>query len=520
MIAGSALFLVTLVQGLTPPWDYDGVMYHLQGPRKFLEARRVVLLPDIWQANGPFTVEMLYAVGLSFDSAAFAKLVHLSYAVMLVLGTFILARDYLGGDAGWTAAAILVGIPIFPLWASFAYADMAWAMYELLALCALLRWSEQEDPTWLYIAGIGAGFAVGSKYLALGGAGVLGLWVLWRSRTAGWRRLVRNVVCFGGIALLVGAPWYAKNWILGGNPVYPAFFGGQGWSGERLRLYNDYHHSFGTVRTWTDYLLLPWSLYSRHSSFGTFQGSVEIPSFLFPLAVFWPIARPRREPRGLGWIVVLRFVAWAVGSLQTRFLLPVFPICSVLVAGVLARLSTVRFRQLRVGRIVFAGLVGGVTAATVLYSILFFCQVAPLPTVVGLETPDGFLRRRIAVYPAIRFIVDELPADARVLMMWDGQGYYCDDRCLVDAENSRWTQIALRAEDTAGALELLQSQRVTHLLFGRGDADFILLHDATGEHKRAALMYLQGILPDHCSIVYADEWVHVCQLKSTTDAPP
>jgi hypothetical protein len=137
LIVGGLIFALTLFQALAPPWDYDGLMYHLQGPKLFLQAGRILPLPDNWQANGPFTVEMLYAIGMAFGSDTFARLMHLTYAVLLVLGTFAFGQRRLKTVGGWVTAAILIGIPIFPFWASLAYADIAWALYEFLGLYAL-----------------------------------------------------------------------------------------------------------------------------------------------------------------------------------------------------------------------------------------------------------------------------------------------------------------------------------------------------------------------------------------------
>lgn len=215
------IFLLVLLQTLTPPWDYDGLMYHLEGPRLFLQAGQIVPLPENWLTYYPFLVEMLFGLGLAFGSDVFAKLVHLTFAVLLVLATYSAAARFTGRKHAWLAAAILVGIPIFPIWAGFAYSDMAWALYEFLAVYAALIWIERRQssdadevesasqprlPEWglLALAGALMGFALGTKYMALGGAGVLGLVVLWQSRKDGWRRVVRNAAVYGLAALLVG----------------------------------------------------------------------------------------------------------------------------------------------------------------------------------------------------------------------------------------------------------------------------------------------------------------------------
>ena len=125
------IFILTLCHTLSPPTDPDGLIDHLQAPRVFLEAGRLYPMPDYVFANYPFTIESLFTIGMIFGSDTFAKLTHLTFASILVLGTYLLGRRYLRKGTDWIAVAILIGMPIFPIWASLAYIDMGWALYEL-----------------------------------------------------------------------------------------------------------------------------------------------------------------------------------------------------------------------------------------------------------------------------------------------------------------------------------------------------------------------------------------------------
>jgi 4-amino-4-deoxy-L-arabinose transferase-like glycosyltransferase len=196
-------------------------MYHLQGPRLFLEAGRIILLPENWQSNGPFTVEMLYLLGLAFGSDVFSQLIHLVYTICLLLATFSFARRFMGVREAWIAFAILLGIPLIPYLAALPNVDLSWALYEFLAMYALFIWKEIRGKSWLILAGLIIGWALGSKYFALGWAGILGLWVLWESRKDGLKRITLTGLLFGIPGLIVGAPWYIKNMVLSGNPLYP-----------------------------------------------------------------------------------------------------------------------------------------------------------------------------------------------------------------------------------------------------------------------------------------------------------
>lgn len=485
-----AIFLFALLQALTPPWSYDALMYHLQGPQKFLAAGGFVPLPDIWQANGPLTVDMLYAIGLAFETDAFARLVHLSFGILFVAATYCLAKMISGPRKGWNVIILLMGIPILPIWFSLAYQDAGWALFELLSLYALLLWREKGEKKWVWVSGMMMGFAIGSKYLALGSVAVLGGYILWLRRKTGWEALKR-VFLFGAVTAAVGAVWYLKNWFLLGNPVYPIRFGGPGWGAERLYLYNQYHLlGFGTGRSLLDYLLLPVHLYTQSERFSSFLGSIEIPGFLFPLTLFYPMVRDKKPlVVELSVLAFARFVIWAAGSQQVRFMLPLFPLLAVISAEVLFSIS----RRLRApfGSVVPDGLLSGLLLVTLVYQGIFFFQTRPLNVLVGRETKGKFLTRVGSNYASIRFLLENLAVSSRVLVIQDGRGYYCDARCLIDTDHSGWTLLTMRSPDLETLQRTLEQQGITHLLLSISDADFMLQHDPTGDHYRALQTFEQ-----------------------------
>ena len=512
VIAGLILLALAFLQALAPPWDYDGLMYHLQGPRLFLGSGRIVLLPENWQANGPFTVEMLFSLGLAFGSDVFAKLVHVAYAAMLVLATFILGRRALGGGAGWVTVALLLGIPLFSFWASLAYIDMAWALYNTLTILCLVRWNEDKHRSDLVFAGLFAGLSAGTKYLGLGTALVCGLWLLWRLRGRSWRTVAGTAFTFGGLALAVALPWYVKNWIAAGNPIFPFMWGGPGWDKLRLSFLTDYLGSFGAGRTPLDFLLLPWNLFVHSTRFGTFMRVLEVPNALLILALLYPLARRTPAADAIAAMGAGGFLLWAVGSQQTRFLLPVFPALAVGAAAVLVRTVETGNRR-RWRRSAGILLLAAPVAAAVFWSAYLMWYAQPLPVVLGLESKASFLQTRVPNYRAMEYIESRLAESTRVLMLWDGEGYYCDSRCLPDTDQSQMLRLASRHQTPEELAAGLHRQGVTHVLFSHDSDVFIEERDPSGHHRDARDLLLNAFLPSCASEVYADDWVALYALE-------
>ncbi|HSB90944.1 MAG TPA: glycosyltransferase family 39 protein [Anaerolineales bacterium] len=495
-LAGSLVIAaIAGLQALTPPWDYDGLMYHLQAPRLYLDAGRVFLTPDLWQANGPMLGEMLYGLGLAFGSDVFARLLHLVLAFVLAAAVAGVAARSCGARAGWIAFAVMVGIPIYPMWGQLAFADLFWALNEWLAVAALLVWTSERRDEWLIVAGVFTGFALGSKYLALGLAPLLLVWIVVHDRREGGRVILRDAARLVLPAVALSAPWFLKNLAWTGNPVYPFVFGGPGWDEARLSLLMAYLRSFGTGHGLMDYVMLPWNVYAQHVRFGTFMTTIELPGLLFPLAILAPFLHPGRATRPLAWLALGRFVVWALGSQQIRLLLPIFPVAGVLTAAVLDRLWEALGARPGL-RVVVPGLLIGGLAATLAYQIIFLSNTRPLSVVAGAESKDAFLERAVYDYAALRYVRQALPRESRVAMLWDGQGYYCDDRCLPDADQSRWVQMVEAAPAIGAMTRALRDQRVTHLLLDVEGLNFLLRHDPSGAHERAAAFLLNTFAPE------------------------
>jgi 4-amino-4-deoxy-L-arabinose transferase-like glycosyltransferase len=506
------LLLLSFVQALTPPWDYDSLLYHLDVPRQFLEQGQIIDTPDDWLTYFPLTIEMLFLFGLGLGNDIFARLIEFTFSVLLLVGTYALGRRYLRPWGAWLAVAILAGTPIFPIWASWAYVDMGWAFFILISICAVMIWGENQQHSWLVVAAVMLGFGLGSKYMALGQAASVGIWVLWLSRKQGWRRLLGNAALFGGIALLVCSPWYLKNLLWRGNPIYPLLFSAPpGWSPTRREVWMSFVQGFGTGTSAWDALLSPANLYLRHELYATSFGSIEFPSLLFPLVIFYPFTRKRSEMTGFLVISMIQFVAWTVGSQVNRYLLPIYPLLSLLVSHVLIDFES-RERWKRLGFVLSRGLALSMLGVTLAYSLLYFIEIKPLPVITGQEARQDFLRRIIGDYAALEYIQSRLPADSRVLMMWDGRGYYCDQRCIPDTDHSQWTDLVVQNGQVDLMAAALLQQGITHLLLGVEDADYILQHDPLGVH-RSALDFFANQFRTACTReIFRNQWTVLYEL--------
>ncbi len=226
--------IAILIQDLAPPTDYDGLLYHLVAPRAFLAAHAITYLRHNFSADLPAFGEMLYAFGLAASSERMPQLLHGATGVLCVLLTYCLGRITVGRRAAFWGSAALAATPLMPFLATRAYIDLFTLLFSLVALLAFVHWLTDRATRWLLLAGCGTGLALATKYAAATLVLVLGAAIL----VAAWRRVnCRSLfarlaaaaappIAFGAAAAAVALPWYARQTLALGNPVWPMYAGG------------------------------------------------------------------------------------------------------------------------------------------------------------------------------------------------------------------------------------------------------------------------------------------------------
>ncbi len=505
------LVTITFVNTLTPPWDYDGLMYHLLGPVQYLKVGG--FYPDLgnWYVNGPFLIEMLFTIGLSIGDDVLPKLVHFTYWLLLVGATYSLGVRWDSRKTGLLASAIILGVPALPIWASFAYIDIGWSLYELLALICLLFWLQERKQSWLLLASSFCGFAMSSKYLGLIGALIIGM--LFITDYIRQKRLPTLTAALSITlpAFLIAFPWYLKNVIWFQNPVYPFVWGGHAWDSVRLAQYNDYLGSFGQGNRLLDFLLLPWNVYAHNEAFGAVFNRNDIPHIFFVLSPFVLLLRNTSWTRLLLYIVALRTGIWFLGSQQIRFLLPIYPLLAILAA-----ISLSEFSKRYIKRSSIKLLLPTLTVALIFIPIFYQVRIAQryqsFGVLTGKISKDEFLTAAVGDFAASQFIRYSLPQSSRVIFLGNGRGYYCVPKCVPDPDHFHRARQINELSPEIPLHEWLGNQGGTHLQISLEDLDFLLQHDRNGV-MREALQTVVLAVEDQCfSIGYEDRWIRIYRL--------
>ncbi|MBT3388924.1 MAG: hypothetical protein HN413_00780, partial [Chloroflexi bacterium] len=477
------LLLATFIVALAPPLKFDTLVYHLAFPRAYLDAGRVIYLPESMLWGMPQLAEMLFTWAMLLAGAESAMALGWCFGVLALAGTWGYIAPRFGERSAWVAvAALLAG---YSSATSLAWGYVGWLMVLLgLAFLVILAdWRSTDDSRALVMAGIFAGLSLGAKYTA-GVLVLIGLGVIaWTARKTPPRRWILNILLFGGVASLVSAPWWIKNALATGNPVYPFFFQSGAMNAFRLTLQQN-QPPWGN---WQDLIFLP-----VRATWTGAEGAPGYSASIGPLllafgALAWigykARSQDQRNTLGVAALVaVLGLALWAVAArlsgllIQTRMYWSLFPAFAFLTAAGFDAVGRLRFPQVRTGRI------AGVFVALVLWLNVFQVGVSTikmdaLSVVLGILERDDYRLNNLAGYAWAVDSVAELPAEARVLMLWEPRSFACLPQCIPDETLDRWHLDRAAYENSTAIAQSWRAAGYSHVLYFRLGADFTRASD-------------------------------------------
>lgn len=474
--------------------EWDSLSYHLADPKIYLLAHRIYYLPWESHSNFAFTAEMWYLFAMMQRGAEagvpLAKLFHFTCGVAACLAVYAFGARHLSPRVGLLAAGIFASTPLVLWEAGTAYADLAPTFFATLTLLAVANGMAARDERQLRLAAVLMGLTLSCKATSLTTLVLLAVGLLfWRVRLQGQTlpRALGAIAVWCGLALVVGSPWYIKSTVYTGNPIYPFYyhlFGGRYFNAADADLYTVSQAEFGVGRTLQDAhsptaaIQVPWNLtmylMPGHplvnitlKPFNDFPTPLATLSSLLLAALFFP-AFSGGAPgviKALGGYALAAALLWFATMQYLRYFLPNVPVLCLLTAWVLARSWEGRWRS----GYALAGLaVGSLICAFSVGAQLLALQA---PVVFGWESRDDYITRGFAPYPAMKFINNQLPQNAKVVFYNSPYGFYCDKPYLWgDAQHSTYIPYGMfqSAEDLRAYLAKIG---VTHILIDRRGFD-------------------------------------------------
>src|SRR5665213_910705 len=159
-LMATPFLMLILVGAMAPPgllWTpnephgYDVVEYHLQVPREWFEAHRIVPLHHNIFSYVPFNVEMHYLLAMHLRGGPWAgmylsQFMHLTFMALAVVAVYGLARRGAGPAGAMIAAMSLLSVPWLTQLAGIAYDEGGFLLFGILSIGWALK-GVFRDPT-------------------------------------------------------------------------------------------------------------------------------------------------------------------------------------------------------------------------------------------------------------------------------------------------------------------------------------------------------------------------------------
>ena len=327
---------ITFIGGLAEPVGdikVDAIAYHYLGPRVWLRDAAVHVLPEECHTSFPATVEVLFAALMGIGGPRAPELFGLvAFGAILMIARGFALRLGLDPPGAWWATALVATMPVVYRGSYGGFNDAIWASFLLLALRFAF---DGESPRHYVLAGILAGFAMGTKYTAIISFLLLLLCVfgfqLLRRKTE-VVSLLKSALLMAGVSAVIASPWYLRNWIILGSPIYPPppvllhLFQAKYMSPEALQALAVLIHKTegaGMGRSFADFVLLPFHLTFHPANFLNGAGGVGLDLLaLAPFGLLWRWRDPLVKVLAI--FCFLQVLAWFVTEQEARFLIHVY----------------------------------------------------------------------------------------------------------------------------------------------------------------------------------------------------
>lgn len=444
-------FLFYLSSALTPPYRTDALSYHLPEAMGVAEQG----FSYVWQNSVkgafyiylPMILEVLYA-GM-FKLGGFT-LIHLSHYTLVLAGLLTIygfLENYFGKKKALFSVLFIFTLYEFFVNATNSYVDAGMAVFEISGLLWLLSWIVNKKQTALLIlSGFFYGLALSVKYNAVYGcliAGILFLCSSFKERHS-LKRIFRNSLFFAASAILIACFWYVKNCILAGNPIYPFYFGHNGYSEAEYEALSNAVKSFTVARSFMNFLFLPFVFFLKPYYLAVFASF-----FAWPLSFLWVKAKENKIILRYAslYIVFYLFVWFFFGTHQYKFffvpailLLAVFGLNAEVVLGWILKKANPKFVLVVV--LLLAVCFG--------YKVMsaknnYFVQVkkADLYYNFGIEDKIGFYdRKNLGEVYRVSDYINENFSDEKFFDVWgatnfflrNGNRFFSDSGYMLSAE--------------------------------------------------------------------------------------
>jgi len=481
----SSIFIgINYMSAVTPIFGgagSDDVAYQVGIPKVFVNYHRSILIPENIRSYIPQNQNMLYVFAILLESTEVAKLLNFVFGLGVFGLTYQLARRYVDKNVALLAGLISYSNPVFTQNGAFAYIGLGLTFYFILGIYALLKWYETKENRWLILSALCCGFNIGSTYLTFVNLAAMGPLFLMQIR----RWSIAPMLIFTGIVILIACPWYIKNILVTGNPLFPFFSAGvtDQYILKTTQLLREVHEVppvsiYGMI-------LFPWALLVRGNWYDFWGGFGHLYFIYTPLYLIFGIRHYRQEILTLC-LTMVAFIGglYCLGNFTIRYFVAIVPLSTLVVVAAIHL-----FHQHTIIR--------WATIATVTLSLLYGGVVVwkenqhNMSYIMQGLTKEDFLKERVSYNTSYKYL-NALNAETTTVFL-SGRAYpiFLNMRTIGPNFTAYETLADVSPSDDLAwfgtALRQLREKGVSHVLDVSGQ--FLIFRQRQGDERHFNLVF-------------------------------
>jgi len=413
---------------------------------------------------------MLYTPFIKWGWDSVPKFIHGLFGFLTGLLLYAYLSRRLSSIYGLLGFLFFISTPAILRLSNLGYVDLGLTFYSTASLLCLLRWRETATSSgWLILAGLLAGFALSTKpnsflvfFLLTCGL----VFTLSKIQQKSFANVLHCIALFLCSALIAFSPWAVKNFIQTGNPFFP-FFGGLfsagagGIGAAGFGLFTKREVLYG--ESWWQIAALPFRIFisGQDDNPQYFDGVLNLILILF---LPWAFKGKWVKEKRLLFSFALFYLLYAIflADMRIRYILPIVPPLVILtvygIHNIYMRIVNPSF--------LFAVIVA-LIAFNGVYLWRYFDKVSPVDYLLSKESRVDYLTRMLPEYPALQYINQNLPTEAKVYFLFIGRRVYYSERDYFhDACDNAWIllRIIQNAQNEDAIKLSLRNQGLSHLL--------------------------------------------------------
>lgn len=538
-----------LLTALSPPTYGDALPYLFPFAQTYIRHHQIFCIPQLF-AMRPKNMTMLYVVGFLLHGELLAQMFNYWLTLLTGVSIYAIARRHVAREYALLGAAIFYTMPLAGIVSGNGSSEPGVALYGFLAFCAFISWWKTFQNRWIAISGLLSGACMGFKIIGTEIPLLIGMFVvlrvIWNTlfREASpekgdlFNRMIVPIVVFGMTCGLTGLPWYYLTYQWTGTPLY---------SGENVeQLFKQYVTDVQgrSIETIPEEVLatpgspgsppvkknaagfiakLPFSRYLQRAfdllfRFGpkklaqhAWQMSMHkghqkhgISPLYLAFIPFLLVFRLTDKCRLLYVFAIFGVLYFTVGvnlwGDYTRYIIPLWPIFSVVVAGILQSIQT---KYSKIGnwyKIIC------IAAILLYFPSVLHSSINHAPVALGFITRDTYLSRHFpGTFAVAQYVNRNLPKTAQLLFIGESRKFLFE-RDFVQVGSLGLLMQSHHFANPEIAYKRLKLLEITH----------IILHQQTQDNNvgyRDTNGYVENFKAQYLEFIYQDGDVCLYSLK-------